>query len=142
MIVAQIDTLLLTQSDTCTVFPFQSTYIHKAFHLLVGTLSTCQVCIAVGKISRQFSCLIGYCTGHILHGHVAIITKLSPHHILTVSTISGPPFLVHEVVMVPGLLLIFLHGCEIKSQLSNLQKTVLLQDKTFLTHSLISSPLN
>ena len=46
-----------------------------------------------------------------MHGHVAIITKPSPHYILTQSTIitkPSPPFPVHDVVMVPGLLLIFL----------------------------------
>ena len=89
MIVAQVYTLVLTQSDTYTVFPFQSTYMHKAFHLLVSNLALAKS-VAVGKTSRQLYCSIGYCTGHILHGHVAIITKLSPHHILTMSTISGP----------------------------------------------------
>ena len=38
-----------------------------------------------------------------MRGHVAIITK------------PDPPFPVRDVVMVPGLLPIFLHGCEIKS---------------------------
>ena len=42
-------------------------------------------------------------TGCILHGHVAIITKPSP------------PFPVCDVVLIQGLLLIFLHSCEMKS---------------------------
>ena len=42
-------------------------------------------------------------TGHILHRHIAIIMKPSP------------PFPISDVVMVQGLLLIFLHSCEIKS---------------------------
>ena len=51
---------------------------------------------AVGKTSApsrqtlQLNCT--GCTGHILHGQVAIITKPSP------------PFLVCDVIMVPGLL--------------------------------------
>ena len=47
--------------------------------------------------------LIACCIGRILHGHVAIITKPSP------------PFPIRDVVLVPGLLPIFLHGCKIKS---------------------------
>ena len=43
------------------------------------------------------------CIGCILRGYIAIITKLSP------------PFPVCDVVLVPGLLPIFLHGCKIKS---------------------------
>ena len=49
-------------------------------------------------------------TGRIVRGHVAIITEPSPHYVITESTISG-----RDVVLLPGLLLIFLHGCEIKS---------------------------
>ena len=48
--------------------------------------------------------------GHIVRGHVAIITKPSPHYVITKSTISG-----RDVVLIPGLLPIFLHSCEIKS---------------------------
>ena len=48
-------------------------------------------------------------TSHIVRGHVAIITKPSPHYVITESTISG-----RNVVLIPGLP-IFLHGCEIKS---------------------------
>ena len=44
-------------------------------------------------------------TGRIVRGHVAIITKPSPHYVLTESTISG-----RDVVLLPGLLPIFLHG--------------------------------
>ena len=51
------------------------------------------------KLHSSIAC----CTGHILCGHVAMITK------------SRPPFPVRDVVMVLGLLLIFLHSCEIKS---------------------------
>ena len=49
-------------------------------------------------------------TSHIVRGHVAIITKLSPQYVITKSTISDL-----DIVLIPGLLLIFLHGCEIKS---------------------------
>ena len=49
-------------------------------------------------------------TGRIVHGHVAIITKPSPHYVITESTISG-----RDVVLLPGLLPIFLYGYEIKS---------------------------
>ena len=52
--------------------------------------------ITVGKPSRQTRSLV-------LARHTAIITKPSP------------PFLVRDVVMVPGLLPTFLHSCEIKS---------------------------
>ena len=45
-----------------------------------------------------------------MRGHVAIITKPSPHYVPTESTISG-----RDVVLIPGLLPIFLHSCEIKS---------------------------
>ena len=45
-----------------------------------------------------------------MRGHVAIITKPSPHYVPTESTISG-----RDVVLIPGLLPIFLQGCEIKS---------------------------
>ena len=45
-----------------------------------------------------------------MRGHIAIITKLSPHYVPTESTISGC-----DVVLIPGLLPIFLHGCDIKS---------------------------
>ena len=46
---------------------------------------------------------IACCIGRILRGHVAIITKPSP------------PFPVRDVVLLPGLLPVFLHGCKIKS---------------------------
>ena len=49
-------------------------------------------------------------TGCIVRGYVAINTKPSPHYVLTESTNSGC-----EVVLIPGLLPIFLHRCEIKS---------------------------
>ena len=42
--------------------------------------------------------------------HVAIIMKPSPHYVLTESTISS-----RDVILIPGLLPIFLHSCEIKS---------------------------
>ena len=45
-----------------------------------------------------------------MQAHVAIITKLSPHYVPTKFTISGC-----DVVLIPGLLPIFLHGCKIKS---------------------------
>ena len=54
------------------------------------------------KVSKQ-NFTFNPCTGRILHRHIAIIMKPSP------------PFLISDVVMVQGLLLIFLHSCEIKS---------------------------
>ena len=45
-----------------------------------------------------------------MRGHVAIIMKPSQHYVLTESTISG-----RDIVLIPGLLPIFLHSCEIKS---------------------------
>ena len=45
-----------------------------------------------------------------MHGHNAIITKPSTHNVITEYTISS-----RGVVLIPGLLPIFLHGCEIKS---------------------------
>ena len=63
-----------------------STYIYTSF-ISDWVLA---ISVAVGKMPRQTYCLIAWCTGHILHGHVAIITKLSPHYILIESTISGP----------------------------------------------------
>ena len=32
-----------------------------------------------------------------------------------VRNVDGPPFLVHDIVLIPGLFPIFLHGCKIKS---------------------------
>ena len=58
---------------------------------------------AVGKHLGKLLLFAWLLTGHIVCGHVAIITKPSPQ------------FLVCDVVLIPGLLLIFLHGCEIKS---------------------------
>ena len=57
----------------------------------------------VGKASKQTLLSIACCTGSILCGHVAIITKPSP------------PFLIRDIVLVLGLLPIFPHSCEIKS---------------------------
>ena len=82
-------------------FP-QSTYTHNASQLRLHTVSDLVLpkSVAVGKTPRQaFACSIG----RILRGQVAIITK------------PGPPFPIRDVVMVPGLLPIFLYGCEIKS---------------------------
>ena len=65
-----------------------------------------------GTISKRLGKLLPFArllTGRIVRGHVAIITKPSPHYVLTESTISG-----RDVVLLPGLLPIFLHGCEIK----------------------------
>ena len=56
--------------------------------------------VAVGKQNQS---VVQASIGRIWYGNVAIITKPSP------------PFPIHDVVMVPGLLLTFLHSCEIKS---------------------------
>ena len=69
-----------------------------------------------GTISKRLGKLLLFArllTGRIVRGHIAIIMKPSPHYrdyVLTESTISG-----HDIVLLPGLLPIFLHGCEIKS---------------------------
>ena len=66
-----------------------------------------------GTISKCLGKLLLFArlqTGRIVRGHVAIITKPSPHYVITESTISSC-----DVVLIPGLLPIFLHGCEIKS---------------------------
>ena len=66
-----------------------------------------------GTISKRLGKLLlsaRLLTGRIVHRHVAIIMKPSPHYVITESTISG-----HDVVLLPGLLPIFLHGCKIKS---------------------------
>ena len=80
-----------------------STYTYTAF---ISDLVPAKS-VAVDKMSRRIERTN---TGHIVHGHVAIITKPSPHYILTEFTISG-----RDVVLIPGLLPIFLHCCEIKS---------------------------
>ena len=110
---AQVHTLDLTPlpSGCCFLIRPFSQYTHK-------TPSTCTYIafisdlvpaksVAVRKTSRRIE-LVN--TSHIVCGHVAIITKLSPQYVITKSTISN-----HDVVLLPGLLLIFLHGCEIKS---------------------------
>ena len=82
-----------------------SAYVYTSFASNLVLAKT----IAVGKTQRQpllFDCWL---TGGLLRGHIAIIRKLSPHYVL--STL----FSVHDVVLVPGLLPILLHGCEIKS---------------------------
>ena len=77
-----------------------STYVCTSFVSdLVLVKST-----VVGKASRQSLLLITYSMGRILHGNVAIIMKPSPL------------FPVHDVVMVPGLLPIFLQGWRINSR--------------------------
>ena len=43
--------------------------------------------VAVGKCLGKLYCSIACCTGRILRGHVAIITKPSPHYVLTESTL-------------------------------------------------------
>ena len=73
-----------------------STYIHTSF---ISDLVPAKS-VAVNKMSRQIELAN---TGHIVRGHVAIITKPSP------------PFPVRDIVLIPGLLPIFLHSCEIKS---------------------------
>ena len=64
-----------------------STYVYTSF---VSDLVLVKS-VAVGKTPRQtllFDHLLYW--PHILHVHVAIITKMSPHYVLTESTISGP----------------------------------------------------
>ena len=70
MIVAWVQTLVLTRLPSACCFPdlFQSMYMQNAFHL----------CLHSRRIELAS-------TTHLLRGHVAIITKLSPHYILTES---------------------------------------------------------
>ena len=70
MMVAWVQTLVLTRLPSACCFPdlFQSMYMQNAFHL----------CLHSRRIELAS-------TGHLLRGHVAIITKLSPHYILTES---------------------------------------------------------
>ena len=80
-----------------------------AYTLFVSNL----VLAKPGTISKRLGKLLLFArllTGCIVRGHVAIIAKPSPHYVITESTISGC-----DVILIPGLLLIFLHGCEIKS---------------------------
>ena len=112
MIVAQVQTLVLTRLPSACCFPvtFQSTYTKNAFYLTYIAFISDLVpakSVAVDKKSRRIE-LVN--TSHIVRGHVAIITKPSPHYVSTESTISG-----RDLVLISGLLPIFLHGCEIKS---------------------------
>ena len=92
MIVAQVRTLVLAQSDTlasgcCFLIlsvnvdakrlPLMSTY-----HLLIGDLVLAKL-EAVSKHLGKLSCLITCCSGCILHGHITIITKPSLHYVLS-----------------------------------------------------------
>ena len=63
-----------------------STYVYTPF---ISDLVLAKS-IAVGKMPRQTLLFDRLLYGRILHGHVAIITKPSPHYILTKSTTSGP----------------------------------------------------
>ena len=89
--------LLLSRSLTLYTQNTFYTYVYTSLihNLVFGKF--------VAKHLGKNCCSITYCTGCILHGQIAIIMKLSS------------PFLVCDIVMVPGLLPIFLHGCEIKS---------------------------
>ena len=51
------------------------------------------VLVKLGSVGKRLGKLLLFTrllTGHIVRGHIAIITKPSPHYILTESTISGP----------------------------------------------------
>ena len=78
-----------------------TSFVNDLVHVLAKS-------VAVGKTPRQTLLFDHCCTGRILHWHSAIIMKSSPHYV-------SPPFPVCDVVLVPGLLPIFLHSCEIKS---------------------------
>ena len=90
-----------------TVFHItNSLHVNNPFSLT--TQSSCMFLLAT--ISGRDVLLLLPIFLHIVRGHVAIITKPSPHYIITQSTISG-----RDVVLLPGLLPVFLHGYEIKS---------------------------
>ena len=106
MIVARVQTLVLMclrPSPQPAAFPinFQSTQnaFHLYIHIVISDLVPAKF-VAVNKMSKRIELAN---TGHIVRGHVVIITKLSP------------PFPVRDVALIPGLLPIFLHSCEIKS---------------------------
>ena len=63
-----------------------STYVYTPFVSGLVLAKSVAVDKRLGKHYYSIAC----CTGHILRGHVAIITKPSPHYVLTESTISGP----------------------------------------------------
>ena len=60
-----------------------STYVYTLF---VRDLVPAKLKKRLGKLFCSIAC----CTGRILHGHVATISKLSPHYVLTKSTIFSP----------------------------------------------------
>ena len=94
----------------CFLDPFQSTYVHNAFHLCLHIILSDLVLAkfeAVGKTSTQtllFDRLQYW--PHIVWARC--------HHYETESTLRTNQ-VHHDVVMVLGLLPIFLHSCEIKS---------------------------
>ena len=104
MIVARVQTLVSTRSNMlasyCSFPIIFSQHSRKKSSTYVCTWFVSDLALAkfkaVGKTSApsrrtlQLNCT--GCTGHILRGQVAIITKPSP------------PFLVCDVIMVPGLL--------------------------------------
>ena len=85
-------TSLTPCSSTRRDFP---TYVTS--HIPYAYNTTCIECSIMLRV------MISYTRYQLLCGLVAIITKTSP------------PFPVHDVVMVPGLLTNFLHSCKIKS---------------------------
>ena len=105
-IVVQVQRLLLTWSNTsaccflsqCTCIT-PSTYLYTPFSSNLVLAKS----LAVGKMSRRS--FIACSTGHILRGHVAIITKPE-------STISGPW---RSIAWYQDFCLNFLHSCKIKS---------------------------
>ena len=85
--------LVSVQAKRLLLYAYTS-FVSDLVFAKLGAVSKC-----LGKL-LLFAPLL---TGCILHRHVAIITNPSP------------PFPVHDVVLIPGILPIFLHGCEIKS---------------------------
>ena len=59
-----------------------STNVHTSFVTDLVLAKSVAVC----KTSRQTQSLVQACTGCVLCGHIVIITKMSPHSILTKST--------------------------------------------------------
>ena len=62
--------------------------LHEDLELYIYTLLVSNLVLVESIVAKHLGKFYYRC--HILHGHVAIIMKLSPHYVLTESTISSP----------------------------------------------------
>ena len=62
--------------------------LHEDLELYIYTLLVSNLVLVESIVAKHLGKF--YCRCHILHGHVAIIMKLSPRYVLTESTISSP----------------------------------------------------